>query len=412
MNNKLVEMDAFSSKLWYNNRSILKSGLVSLYLQVVINGKHKEFPLKLQWPPGKINLVKNVLLPRHENDPDVSDYNLMIMMEQAKHTEIFKDYRIRKVPLDVTLFAQVVSVHDQKESFVAYMKRTILMRSNSKDIAHRTVQNHNATVVHMMEFNGIWPFERINAAWMKKFKNNLANKLIKKGKVFGKPEPGQIWTTVKTVKAYLQIALLDPLIEVDKAAANFPNPQPDWKTKYLSKNELKRLLALLNYRDLTVNQKKVLEAFLFQCFTSLRISDVYRANSKWGVTDNFLDFIPKKNSKNGRWIHVPIMPLAYTLIKNTAGQYFDLPNQGEYNEILKKLAEFADIKKVLTSHVGRHTFGYLYMTTVGNLKGLQEIMGHKDIKTTMRYAHLDDEYKTESVKMIQDKFTNSLMNAV
>src|SRR5690606_26350749 len=128
--------------------------------------------------------------------------------------------------------------------------------------------------------------------------------------------------------------------------------------------------------DLTDRQLRILRAFLFTCFTSLRISDVYSANSDWEVQDNFLEFIPFKNRKRGKIIKIPILPIAKRFVKKGNGLYFDLPNSVQYNETLKELADKAQINKNITSHVGRHTFGYLYMVNVGNIYGLQQILGH------------------------------------
>ena len=36
----------------------------------------------------------------------------------------------------------------------------------------------------------------------------------------------------------------------------------------------------------------------------------------------------------------------------------------------------------------------------GSLKELQELLGHKDIKMTMRYAHLSQEHKQKAVNLL------------
>ena len=36
----------------------------------------------------------------------------------------------------------------------------------------------------------------------------------------------------------------------------------------------------------------------------------------------------------------------------------------------------------------------------GSLKGLKEILGHKDIKMTMRYAHLSKEFAREEIQIL------------
>src|SRR5690606_16878828 len=112
----------------------------------------------------------------------------------------------------------------------------------------------------------------------------------------------------------------------------------------------------------------------------------------------------KNRNKKPKKIQIPLVPLARNLIDESLRNFFDLPTEQEYNRTLKDLAHKAGINKKLTSHVGRHTFGYLYMTTVGNLFALREILGHSDIVTTERYAHLDEEYKMEQALLMQKGF--------
>ncbi|MFC1731369.1 tyrosine-type recombinase/integrase [candidate division KSB1 bacterium] len=43
-------------------------------------------------------------------------------------------------------------------------------------------------------------------------------------------------------------------------------------------------------------------------------------------------------------------------------------------------------------HTTRHTFATLYLKRGGTMAFLQKILGHANIKTTMRYEHLASEY--------------------
>jgi len=51
------------------------------------------------------------------------------------------------------------------------------------------------------------------------------------------------------------------------------------------------------------------------------------------------------------------------------------------------------------THVLRHSFASHFMINGGNILALQRILGHKDLKTTMRYAHLAPEH-LESAKTL------------
>ena len=54
----------------------------------------------------------------------------------------------------------------------------------------------------------------------------------------------------------------------------------------------------------------------------------------------------------------------------------------------------------VTFHDLRHSFASHYMMRGGKIEALQEILGHEDIKTTQRYAHLSPEYKKKEINLV------------
>ena len=58
---------------------------------------------------------------------------------------------------------------------------------------------------------------------------------------------------------------------------------------------------------------------------------------------------------------------------------------------VKQAARDANIQKNVTCHVLRHSFATHLMQNGANIREIQELLGHKDIKTTMIYTHVDFE---------------------
>ncbi|EFK11161.1 site-specific recombinase, phage integrase family [delta proteobacterium NaphS2] len=51
-------------------------------------------------------------------------------------------------------------------------------------------------------------------------------------------------------------------------------------------------------------------------------------------------------------------------------------------------------------HDTRHTFASHLIMNGATIKDVQELLGHKDIKMTMRYSHLSQEHKKKAVNLL------------
>jgi site-specific recombinase XerD len=65
-----------------------------------------------------------------------------------------------------------------------------------------------------------------------------------------------------------------------------------------------------------------------------------------------------------------------------------------------KAQDKAGITNKIRFHDLRHSFASNYMMNGGNVFDLQKILGHTDIKMTMRYAHFTPEHLQGSVKFM------------
>jgi len=66
-----------------------------------------------------------------------------------------------------------------------------------------------------------------------------------------------------------------------------------------------------------------------------------------------------------------------------------LPHLDSISAHFAEAREKAGLPKTLVLYCGRHDFGTVITERTGNLKAVMKVMGHKDVKTAMRYQHPD-----------------------
>ena len=72
--------------------------------------------------------------------------------------------------------------------------------------------------------------------------------------------------------------------------------------------------------------------------------------------------------------------------------------------LFSKICEKAGVGH-LGIHVLRHTFASRLVMAGVDLRTVQELMGHKDIAMTMRYAHLSSNHKRAAMETLESRFS-------
>ncbi len=180
--------------------------------------------------------------------------------------------------------------------------------------------------------------------------------------------------------------------------------KPESKREYLTIDEIRSMIAA------DCPNALVKRAYLFSCFTGLRISDV--RNLKWGDVyhENGQTFVSVVMRKTTKPLYIPLSKQALKWMpKKESDNYSEyvfgnLVNYGNVNENLKKWAEAAGIKKHISYHTSRHSFATMMLTLGADLYTVSKLLGHSSVKHTQIYARIIDRKKDDAVNLADTVF--------
>ncbi len=169
---------------------------------------------------------------------------------------------------------------------------------------------------------------------------------------------------------------------------------------YLEIEEVKALMKV------HCSNPQVEKAFLFACFTGLRISDI--RNLRWdniqvsgGVYKLTIDM---KKTKESLTLKLNKQAIRY-LPEQNGIFVFDLPvNAPTINDALKSWAKKAGIKKNISFHVSRHTFATMELTMGADLFVVSKLLGHKNIAVTQVYADIVNKKREAAIDLLDSAF--------
>ncbi|MHC4270150.1 MAG: site-specific integrase [Planctomycetota bacterium] len=128
---------------------------------------------------------------------------------------------------------------------------------------------------------------------------------------------------------------------------------------------------------------------------------------KWEQVDLRHGFISLEDTKSGEGREIPINNTLKTLFEEMPHSiesiYLFTGKDGDpYKEVKRSISTSLRKAQIhnATFHTLRHTFAsHLVMKGV-DITTVMELMGHKSLKMTLRYAHLAPKHKTKAVKIL------------
>ena len=90
----------------------------------------------------------------------------------------------------------------------------------------------------------------------------------------------------------------------------------------------------------------------------------------------------------------------YLFISNKKTRF----NTSTVERMVKRVGERSGIAKKVTPHVLRHTFATSVLRNGGDIRFIQQILGHSSLATTQIYTHIDDSTLKEMYAMHMPKY--------
>lgn len=174
--------------------------------------------------------------------------------------------------------------------------------------------------------------------------------------------------------------------------------------EFLTAEELGRMETTL------MRNEETKRAFLFACYTGLRISDICSLTygdikQEQAATGQRIYIVRKTMVKTRRVVSVPLSKKALSYLpadfsqKSKDTKVFNLPTVGAVNDSLKTWTKDAKVDKVVTFHTSRHTFATLALTLGVDVFTTSKLLGHQNVRTTQIYAEVIDAKKEQAISL-------------
>lgn len=172
-------------------------------------------------------------------------------------------------------------------------------------------------------------------------------------------------------------------------------------TEYLTEEEMQAIRQLDLPRGSVLDISR--DLFVFQMFTGLAYSDAQAFDfSKYKRIDGAWRYIGRRRKTSVAYVS-ELLPPAVEVIKKYQGRVPKV-NNADYNHRLKEIGRMAGIETRMHSHLARHTFATWMLSQDVKMENVKQMLGHKSIITTQRYAkvlapNVYEEYQKVKVKM-------------
>lgn len=325
----------------------LSNGDRSLYLDIYHRGERKYEFLELY-------LTGN----------SSADAHTMLL---AETTRAQRELELKSVELGLT------APHMKKLNVVEFMEELAETRGH---------KSWHATILHLKAYlRGSVTFEMLTPAKLDGFRTYLLQNV----------STGTAWLYWGKVSATFNEAVRQGIITKNPVKEVKGIAREKSRPKYLTKEDVQAL------KKTESPHEEVKRAFLFACFTGMARCDI--RSLRWHqLRDNILQYKRRKTSTE---VMLPLHVEAAMVIGDPGEDdelvFGNLPCDRYIGMALTKWAQTAGVRKNVTFHCARHTFGTMCVTAGVDIYVIRKLMGHTKVTMTQVYADVVDEKIKEAI---------------
>lgn len=276
-----------------------------------------------------------------------------------------------KTPIGKEVLSQINAInHPALQKFV----ETLQLRGYSPNTI-TTYRNEFAQLLYILKDKNV---DNLDANRLRSYFLYCTNTL--------KLSENTLHSRINAVKFYYE-----KVLHRDKFFFEIPRPKkPSILPKVISIGDIKKLF------EVTTNLKH--NTMLKLCYgMGLRVSEIVAIKIKDIDSERMQVFIERAKGKKDRYVNLPesillqmrayfreFKPKVYLFEGQFGGMYSVRSAQQVFSDALEK----ANINKTVGIHGLRHSFATHLMENGTDVMFIQKLLGHNDIKTTLRYVHV------------------------
>jgi integrase len=392
------------SILMYLKRRTNAKGECPIYLRVTVDGKRRELSLSRTIEPSRWDQKKqrgkgkseamtlNKMLVSVENNIYLAEQELVNGHIRVTIESLMNKYK--GVEVKTHNLIEVLEYENKR------IKKLVKPGTYSKYVA--VLNNVKKYLLHQYKITDL-DVKRIDFQFVTDFDYYLRSEI-------GCANNYTV-RTVKTLRQIVRTCLYKGWIDRDPCL-NYKSKMVREETGFLTKAEIDTIYS----KEFAIKRlDQVRDVFMVSCYTGLAYVDVHLLCKDDIVTNlDGTEWINIHRKKTNTFCNIPILPIVQEIFEKykddplvlNSGKLLPVPSNQRMNAYLKEIGDICGIKRVLTSHLARHSFATSICRDFDlPLATLSKMMGHTSMEQTLKYAKLTDQKLNDDIQKFKTRLS-------